>query len=111
MALRNIRHHPEDDVLRKVSREVDRIDDRIRALLPDMTETMHAANGAGGVRISPLVDGSNQALLKIPALEKPVKNRLESIHHISGCQAAIWLEGKNRKAGDQSVNFLAHYFF
>ena len=46
MAVRNIREDG-DEILRKKSREVDVIDDKIRQLLDDMVETMHKANGVG----------------------------------------------------------------
>ncbi|QCX32216.1 peptide deformylase [Caloramator sp. E03] len=46
MALREIRKI-NDEVLRKKSRRVDKIDDRIRILLDDMLETMYHANGVG----------------------------------------------------------------
>lgn len=46
MAIRNIRKLG-DDLLRKKSRTVDKIDERIITLLDDMTETMNAANGVG----------------------------------------------------------------
>jgi len=47
MALRYIRQYKSDDILRKRSREVTQIDDRILSLLEDMAETMYAANGSG----------------------------------------------------------------
>lgn len=46
MAIRYIRQG-DDEILRKKSREVEVIDDRIRELLDDMVETMHAGNGVG----------------------------------------------------------------
>lgn len=46
MAVRKIRENG-DEILRKKSREVDVIDDKIRELLDDMIETMHKANGVG----------------------------------------------------------------
>ncbi len=46
MALRIIRKEG-DPILRKVSRVVDKIDDRIITLLDDMKETMYDADGAG----------------------------------------------------------------
>ena len=46
MAIREIRKDG-DEILRKRSREVEQIDDKIRELLDDMLETMHAANGVG----------------------------------------------------------------
>lgn len=46
MAIRNIRTE-EDPILRKTSREVTEINDRIITLLDDMAETMYAADGVG----------------------------------------------------------------
>ena len=46
MAKRNIRHLG-DDVLRKKSRPVETIDERILQLLDDMAETMYEAQGVG----------------------------------------------------------------
>lgn len=46
MAIRNIVKDG-DEILRKRSREVDVIDDRIIVLLKDMAETMYNANGVG----------------------------------------------------------------
>ncbi|MDP4088489.1 MAG: peptide deformylase [Bacillota bacterium] len=46
MALRNIRKD-NDEILRKKSRRVDDVNDRIKTLAKDMLETMYAANGVG----------------------------------------------------------------
>ena len=46
MALRNLRYEG-DEILRKKSREVSAVDDRIRTLLDDMVETMYANDGVG----------------------------------------------------------------
>jgi peptide deformylase len=46
MAIRNIRKDG-DEVLRKRSREVDEINDKILVLLKDMADTMYNADGAG----------------------------------------------------------------
>lgn len=46
MAVRNIRKDG-DEVLRKKSREVDEINDKIRILLRDMAETLYKADGVG----------------------------------------------------------------
>lgn len=46
MAIREIRLNG-DEILRKKSREVEVVDDRIRSILDDMDETMHQANGVG----------------------------------------------------------------
>lgn len=46
MAIRNLRYQ-KDEILKKKSREVEQIDDRIKQLLDDMVETMHKYNGVG----------------------------------------------------------------
>lgn len=46
MAIRTIREEG-DDILKKVSRPVEEIDDKIRTLIADMIETMHKFNGVG----------------------------------------------------------------
>ena len=46
MAIRKIRENG-DEILRKKSREVETVDDKIRELLDDMLETMHKYNGVG----------------------------------------------------------------
>ena len=46
MATREIRKNG-DEILRKKSKIVENIDDRIRELLDDMVETMHEYNGVG----------------------------------------------------------------
>ncbi|OGO77437.1 MAG: peptide deformylase [Clostridiales bacterium GWB2_37_7] len=46
MAIRMIRKD-EDEILRKISKKVEVIDDRILTLLDDMKDTMHEAEGVG----------------------------------------------------------------
>lgn len=46
MAIREIRLQT-DEILKKRSREVEVVDDRIREILNDMDETMHHSNGVG----------------------------------------------------------------
>jgi len=46
MAIRNIREYG-DEILKKKSREVEVVDDKIRELINDMMETMHKFNGLG----------------------------------------------------------------
>lgn len=46
MAIRIIREEG-DEILKKVSREVEEIDDKIRETLDDMVETLHKNNGVG----------------------------------------------------------------
>ena len=46
MAIREVRLNG-DEILRKKSREVEVVDDKIRQILDDMAETMYATNGVG----------------------------------------------------------------
>ena len=46
MAIRNIRQEG-DEILKKKSREVELIDERVKELIEDMVETMHKYNGVG----------------------------------------------------------------
>lgn len=46
MAIRNLRYE-DDEILRKKSREIEVIDDRIKELAKDMLETMHKWDGLG----------------------------------------------------------------
>ena len=46
MAIRIVRENG-DEILRKRSREVEVIDDKIRQILEDMVETLHSYNGVG----------------------------------------------------------------
>lgn len=46
MAIRNIRQEG-DEILKKKSREVEVIDDKVRELIEDMIETMHKYEGVG----------------------------------------------------------------
>jgi peptide deformylase len=46
MAIRNVRTDG-DEVLRKISKKVDKIDDRIVSLLKDMADTMYKQDGVG----------------------------------------------------------------
>lgn len=48
MALRQIRMY-EDEILRKKSRVVDKVDDRIREILQDMADTMYNTDNGGGL--------------------------------------------------------------
>lgn len=79
MGIRNIRKE-DDEILRKRSKEVDVIDDKIRELIKDMMDTMHKFDGLGlaapqvGILKRVIVidlydDGPSFALIN-PVLEK-----------------------------------------
>ena len=46
MAIRNLRYK-DDEILKKKSREIEEITDKIQVLIDDMIETMHNYNGVG----------------------------------------------------------------
>ena len=46
MAIRNLRYEG-DEILKKKSREVEVIDDKLQVLIDDMIDTMHKYNGVG----------------------------------------------------------------
>jgi peptide deformylase len=46
MAIRNLRLEG-DEILKKKSREIEEIDDKLQELIDDMIETMHKYNGVG----------------------------------------------------------------
>ena len=71
MAIRVIRKDG-DEILRKKSKEVEEINDKIRELLEDMLETMHASNGVG---ISAVQVGVLKRLVVIDIYDgqKPIK--------------------------------------
>ena len=46
MAIRNLRYQG-DEILRKKSRKIENIDDKIQTLIDDMIDTMHKYNGVG----------------------------------------------------------------
>ncbi len=79
MAIREIRLS-DDEILRKVAREVETVDDRIKELLQDMLETMHKYNGVGlagpqvgvlkRVIVIDLYDGNEPLLLVNPKIIK-----------------------------------------
>ncbi len=92
MGLRQLRYDG-DEILRKKSREVEVVDDRIRSLLNDMDETMHSLNGVGlsAVQVGILkrlvvidvnYDGSPSLKLVNPVI---VKQKGEQVCEKEGC--------------------------
>lgn len=79
MAIRNIREEG-DEILKKVSRQVEVVDDKIRELAQDMIETMHKQNGVGlaavqvgilkRVIVIDLYDGNEPIILINPVILK-----------------------------------------
>lgn len=90
MAIRQIRTD-EDPILRKISREVKEVDDRIKLLLNDMVETMYGAEGVGiaapqiGIlrRLIIVDDRSDIGTLKM--VNPVIKNKKGDILGPEGC--------------------------
>lgn len=101
MALRNIMHHPNDDVLKKKSRKVDIINERTLILLEDMAETMYAANGAGlaavqvGIlrRVVVIDDGTGLLKLINPVIVEASGEQQE----LEGCLSIPGIYGKVKR--------------
>lgn len=84
MAVRQIRLS-DDEILRKTSKEVEEVNDKIRELLQDMLETMHKYNGVGlagpqvgvlkRVIVIDLYDGSEPLKLVNPKIIKTKGNQ------------------------------------
>lgn len=80
MALRNIRKNG-DEILRKKSRKVDEINERVLSLLDDMLETMYNAEGVG--LAAPQI-GILKKLVVIDIGEGPIKLINPEIKKVSG---------------------------
>lgn len=97
MALRQILTYDKDEILRKKSRRVETVDDRIRALIEDMSETMEKANGAGlaapqiGILKRIVVVNTGEGLMKLinPKVVKAEGQQLE----VEGCLSVPGLYG------------------
>lgn len=79
MAIRNLRYG-DDEILKKKSRAIDKIDEKIKELAQDMLETMHKYDGVGlagpqvgilkRIIVIDLYDEENQYILINPVLKK-----------------------------------------
>lgn len=109
MALRQIRVDG-DPILRKRSREVEKIDDRLQELLNDMVETMRAANGIG--LAAPQV-GVLKRIIVIDVGEKPLKvinpiisEKEGAIKDIEGCLSVPQMRGTVERPEKIKVTFM-----
>jgi peptide deformylase len=110
MAIRNIMNYQTDDILRKKSKEVEKIDDKILSLLNDMVETMYNANGAGlaapqvGIlrQIVVIDDGTGLIKLINPILVEASGEQQE----IEGCLSIPGIYGKVKRPQKVVVNAL-----
>lgn len=109
MALRQIRIDG-DPILRKRSREVEKIDDRMLDLLDDMVETMRAANGIG--LAAPQV-GVLKRVIVIDLGEKPLKvinpvisEKEGAVKDIEGCLSVPKMRGTVERPEKIKVIFM-----
>lgn len=109
MALRNI-VLSDDEVLRKISKEVTEINDKIKQLLDDMAETMYADNGAGlaapqvGILKRLVVIDMGQGLIK---LVNPVIVETEGRQEVvEGCLSIPNVYGKLMRPAKVTIQAL-----
>ena len=101
MALRNIIKAP-DELLRKKSRPVDKIDQKILTLLDDMAETMYAADGVGlaapqvGVSRRIVVIDVGEGLIEL--INPVITKREGSVVGGEGCLSVPNFEGEVERA-------------
>lgn len=109
MGLRTIRIDG-DPLLRKVSREVKEVDDRIRVLLDDMVETMHHANGIGlaapqvGILRRVIVVDVGEGIYKM--INPEILEREGSDIQIEGCLSIPGFNGTVERPTSIKVKYL-----
>jgi peptide deformylase len=109
MALRRLRVD-DDAILRKTSREVERIDDRLRQLVDDMFDTMYENDGVGlaapqiGIlkRIIVIDTGNDPVVLINPVIIRRDGSKTE----IEGCLSVTRVVGKVERPSDVTVKGL-----
>ena len=109
MALRKVRVDG-DPILRKISREVTKIDSKLEVLIQDMIETMRYENGIG--LASPQV-GILKRLIVIDIGEEPIvainpviENEEGKIEDVQGCLSVPNLRGKVDRPENIKVKFM-----
>ncbi|WFA09816.1 peptide deformylase [Tissierella sp. Yu-01] len=109
MALREIRLDG-DPLLRKKSKEITEINDRIKVLLEDMVETMREANGIGlaapqvGILRRAVVIDVGEGVLKL--INPEIIENSGSIVDLEGCLSIPNLSGKVERPEKVKVRFL-----
>lgn len=97
MALRNIRENG-DGLLRKKSRKVEKIDERILTLIEDMVETMYEADGVGlaapqvGILKRVVVIDVGEGILKL--INPEIMEKEGAYTDIEGCLSVPGIQKK-----------------
>lgn len=109
MAIRQIRFS-DDSILRKKSREINEINDRINILLEDMAETMYKNDGVGlaapqvGVLRNVIVIDVGQGLIKL-INPKIIESDGENID-FEGCLSIPGISGKVKRPERVKIKYL-----
>ena len=109
MAIRQLRY-VNDPILRKKSREITKIDDRIKTLLDDMVETMHENEGVGlaapqvGILRKAIVIDIGEGILKLinPEITEKEGENLD----VEGCLSVPDRAGKVLRPEKVKVKYL-----
>ena len=110
MAIRNIMNYQKDDILRKKSRTVEKIDDRIITILDDMAETMYQANGAGlaavqvGILKKLVVIDAGECLIKL--INPKIVSSYGEQQEIEGCLSIPGIYGTVKRPMQVEVSAL-----
>lgn len=112
MAIRNIRTDG-DEILRKVSKEVDKVDAKILTLLTDMAETMYKADGVGlaapqiGILKRILVIDVGEGLIEMinPKILEESGEQIE----VEGCLSLPGITGEVKRPAKVKVEALNPY--
>ncbi|MDD2446569.1 MAG: peptide deformylase [Tissierellia bacterium] len=109
MALREIRLDG-DPILRKKSKEITKINDRIKTLLDDMVETMNEANGVGlaapqvGILRRAVVIDVGEGVIKL--INPEIIEANGAIIDLEGCLSVPNLNGKVERPEKVKVRFM-----
>lgn len=109
MAIRQLRYS-EDPILRKKSREITEINDRIKILLDDMAETMYESEGVGlaapqvGILRKAVVIDIGEGLLKLINPEI-IETEGENID-FEGCLSVPGVSGKVQRPEKVKIKYL-----
>ena len=109
MAIRYIRQDG-DEILRKKSKEVDVINEKILTLLKDMAETMYEANGVGlaapqvGVLKRVVVIDAGEGLLEL--INPKIISQSGEQSYIEGCLSIPGIYGETRRPAKVVVEAL-----
>jgi len=110
MAIRNIMNYQKDDILRKKSKTVEKIDGRILSILDDMAETMYHANGAGlaavqvGILKRLVVIDAGEGLIKL--INPKIVSSYGEQQEIEGCLSIPGIYGTVKRPMQVEVSAL-----